>query len=120
MASEKESLSTGDQSLSEAISAGKYFYYETLSHKVSVLKDLIKLAKDTDFHFADLYSEVYMPGNSGYPFIINSSKLADLFYRARTDQKVANAWKMMNDYIFDECAFGMRFHQELCNIVPAK
>lgn len=40
MASERETLVTGDQSLSEAISANKSFVYEALAHKASLGKQL--------------------------------------------------------------------------------
>jgi hypothetical protein len=40
MASEKESLATGDQSLSEAVSANKCFAYEVLVHKKRLSEDV--------------------------------------------------------------------------------
>ncbi|MDF2550105.1 MAG: hypothetical protein K0S07_1172 [Chlamydiales bacterium] len=43
LASEKESLATGDQSFSEAISANKNFVYETLSHKRSLGESIDQL-----------------------------------------------------------------------------
>lgn len=42
-ASEKETIVTGDQSLSEAISVKKRFFYETLDHKINLLWSLIKI-----------------------------------------------------------------------------
>lgn len=56
LASEREVLCTGDQSLGEALSAGKKIYYEVLAHKLDLsnsLSDLIKRKCHVDVSFRD-------------------------------------------------------------------
>jgi len=68
MASEKEVLVTGDQSLGEAIACNKSYVYECLEHKKSLLKDIKKIycsfqfsigsfsPQDHDLRSSNLYS----------------------------------------------------------------
>lgn len=51
------SLVTGDQSISEAISAGKIFIYELWSHKIQFEKSLKELAKHLNLPLVELYLE---------------------------------------------------------------
>lgn len=59
MASEKETIATGDQSLSEALSANKLFFYETRVHKKEVAQTLHALyGEDCSFLESDSPSDL--------------------------------------------------------------
>lgn len=59
LASEREVLTTGDQSLGEALSAGKKIYYQSLSHKDCLTGSLraliyLKCSANVSFHYANV------------------------------------------------------------------
>lgn len=116
-ASEKESLATGDQSLSEAISAGKHFYYETLDHKKNLKNELLNIASQFSSKFCTLLQKTdgKMPrgdvGRRANP--LKYKQLGKLFYKARTQPEIKASWQGFNDYICNERAFGPQFLKKL-------
>jgi len=111
MASEKEVLATGDQSLSEVISAGKHFIYETLSHKQDTLLHLKKLMGKINVNLKMLYEKSYQ---NKYGNTLEPSELAKLFYHSR-NKEISDYWEKLIDEICNNRVIGTNFNELLVN-----
>lgn len=91
MASEEETLVTGDQSFSECLSAEKFPVYEIFPHKVKLYQDFMALFPD------ELSSRLKIHGSknahSTSALNLDPSKLAELFIFRRKNTHFAKALK---------------------------
>lgn len=110
MASENESLTTGDQFFSECTSAQKHFIYQALMHKSGLLNDLTNKAHETDEEFGKLFHDVYLRTDNS-SFSIDGA--AKLLFRGRVDKKMAIAWKTFTTNLCQDCAFGPKFKSHI-------
>lgn len=122
MASEEESLLTGDQTFSEGVSAEKFPIYELYDHKLELYKQLLHALPE------ELRSEVsfYRPKEANltkYNYRLNQEidpdKLAKFLFRRRTDAKVAQLAKSAMQHIAKTFDFAPRFDKAMLKALDA-
>lgn len=104
-ASEKEMLTTGDQSWSEGIAAFKHWCQEVIVHKRNALKAVIDLAQK---HSPKLHSFLYksserIKGDSLYGINHRRWKAqSEVLIQARLDTQIAREWEKLNAFICEK------------------
>lgn len=116
MASEDESLVTGDQSFSEVISAGKYPVYERYNHKEKLYKQFYEVLPEI------LRGEVnfYKAGDGDKWRLseeIDAVKLSAFFIKRRTNTKIALAVKVSLKHITDTFDFSPRLDRAILKLL---
>lgn len=99
-ASEKEIMTTGDQSWGEAVSANKHWIQEDISHKRCSLHKVIKLSHaDLAQLFHKAFKEKHDRGKVDMDRI---EAQANLLYQAKTSPKVAAHWDSLHHTIHNQ------------------
>jgi hypothetical protein len=103
-ASEREVLTTGDQSWSECISAHKHWVQQYLIHKRDSVQGVINLVKEQSDYaqntkFFTLLKDANLLGNLLKIVPKRSQAQAELFFLSRTDKFFAKCWEELNSLI---------------------
>ena len=110
-ATEKEILTTGDQSWIESISANKHWMQEFLIHKEDSVKGVISLIKELPNYdprnpeFFNLINRANSKIKGSSVFKVSRERWeaqAHLFYQARTNHRVAQDWDRLNSRVTSE------------------
>lgn len=112
--SEYETLSTGDQSFSEAISAGKIPVYETYLHKKVFFKEFRDvLPPNLQEKMLSFYEESF-----DFPicYDLNPEKLASFFVERRLNPEIGDLSKQVIQHIKANCDFGPKFERVLSEL----
>ncbi len=108
-ASEKETLSTGDQFWSETISANKHWIQENLCHKREALKSVIGLAQTIPSYLRGKQDFYHLLARAHHTVAIfqknpleRCEAQAQLLYQARITPTIAADWRAMNNLVTSE------------------
>jgi len=115
MASEDVELATGDQTLSQDISAGKYPIYETYPHKKILQKQFFDALPKKIQEIADFYD--HSKKEHDLEFMLDRDKLSHFFILTKKDKKLAKEVKDAISNIADKFSFANRFNIALSKLL---
>lgn len=121
MASEYETLATGDQSFSESISAGKLPAYETYTHKKELRDQFYEALPPIIKSSMEFYSDtrVYSFEDSKLELKLSANKLAQFYINRRTDKRIERAAQEAIESIKTNYNFGKRFENALTKLLDS-